>query len=191
MSTAMQVAITAPVVPIAIFVQATFASGPVYLWSGLGPMSWNGQTWQGVGSLGRVSVIDEGTSVEARGMTLELSGFDSTLLPLVMGEFALLQAAYVYVACFNAGVLIDSPLVAFAGRMDASSIRVTGLTASISINCESIFVDMNVAVNRRYTADDQNRDWPGDLGMAFVWGIQEKGLYWGTAPSGTNVLTSR
>jgi hypothetical protein len=191
MSSAMLAAITAPVVPIAIFAELTFGSGPVYLWSGMGPIIWNGQTWQGVGSLGRVSVVDEGSQVEARGIELELSGFDSTLVPLVMDEFVLMQPAYVYVGCFNAGALIDSPLVAFAGRMDASHIQIHGLTASLTISCESLFVDMNVAVNRRYTADDQNRDWPGDLGMNFVWPIQEKGLYWGTAPSGTNVMSSR
>ena len=35
----------------AIFVQATMASGTVYLWSGPGSVVWNGQNWQGVGSL--------------------------------------------------------------------------------------------------------------------------------------------
>jgi hypothetical protein len=76
----------------AIFVQATMASGTVYLWSGFGNLTWNGQTWQGVGSMLRISTIEEKATVTASGITVTLSGIDPTLLNDVLGEFQLFLA---------------------------------------------------------------------------------------------------
>jgi hypothetical protein len=188
MSSAVLAAITSPSFVPAVFFQGTFLSGPVYVWSGLGPIVWNDHTWQGIGSFGGVSAIDEGSTVEARGITVSLSGFDPIFLPAVMGEFALLQGMALYLGVFNAGELIVDPLVIFAGRLDQPNVTVTGDKATIAINCESVLLDMDVAVNRRYTADDQQRDWPGDLCFNFVNAIQEVNLYWGDAPTTTNVL---
>lgn len=172
----------------AIFVEANFASGPVYLWSGIGSITWNGHTWLGVGSLGGVSAIDEGGTVEAKGVVLTLSGIDPTLLSLTLGEFVLGLPVLIYLGLFDENVLIDIPATSFAGRMDQPIIDIDGKTATISINCESRLLDMNNAVDRRYTTEDQQRDWPGDLGMNFVSQIQELTVYWGTAPSvGTNL----
>ena len=188
MSTAMLAAISARQLNLAFFVQATFASGPIYVWSGLGPIVWNGQTWQGLGSLGSISAIEEGGTVDAKGLTLSLSGIDATLLSLVLGEFVLTLPVFVYLALFDENVLIDIPITSFAGRMDQPVIEIDGKTAVISINCESRLLDMNIAVDRRYTMEDQQRDWPGDLGFFAVASIQEMSLYWGTSPSSATNL---
>jgi hypothetical protein len=52
----------------------TFRSGTVYVWSGVGPLTWGGNTYLGVGSFGNISEITEGSTVEAAGMTVTLSG---------------------------------------------------------------------------------------------------------------------
>src|ERR1700677_68177 len=188
MSTAMLAAITATQLNLAIFIEANFITGPVYIWTGLGPIHWNGQTWQGLGSLLGVSAIDEGSTVEARGITLTLSGFDPTLLPLALNEFALLQPVTVYLGCFTAGVLIDDPITSFGGLMDQPSINIDGTAATIDVNCESVLLEMSQSVGRRYTAEDQQRDFPGDEAFNWVTAIQEKGFYWGTVPAtGANV----
>jgi hypothetical protein len=189
MSTAMIEALSSNVLGgVAFFVQATFLSGPVYLWTGYGPITWNGQTWQGVGTMGGISVIEEGSNVEAKGITLTLSGFDTTLLPDVLNEFALLLPVYVWFGLFNEGVLIDNPIPCFSGLMDQPTIDIDGKTSTISINCESKLLSLDVAVDRRYSADDQQRDWPGDLGMNWVNSIQEITLLWGQATvSGANL----
>lgn len=171
--------------PIALFFYGTFATGATYLWTGYGNITWNGHTWNGIGTLGSVSTIDEGTTVEAKGISVSLSGIDSTMLSNVLTEFVLGEPMGVYVAGFNGGSLIADPILSFAGRMDEPMIDVDGSRAVITINCESRLIDMNVAVDRRYTADDQQRDWPGDLGFNFVNSIQEITIYWGSAPTNT------
>jgi len=189
MTSAYQAAISSAVLRPALFVQATFVSGPLYVWSGMGPITWNGQTWIGVGTLGTVSTIEEGSTVSAKGVTLTLSGLDPTLLEDVMEEFQVGLPALVYLGVFDAtGALIADPVCCFSGRMDQPTIDISGTTASIAINCENRLVEMNVSVERRYTDEDQQLDYPGDLGFQFVNGIQDAQIYFGRSPSSKNNL---
>lgn len=182
-------ALNASTVRPALFVQATFRSGPIFVWTGLGSIAWNGQTWVGLGALGSVSTIEEGTTVEAKGITLTLSGIDANLLTMVMGEFQVGLPVTVYLGLFDSnGALIDTPLTMWAGMMDQPTIDIDGQKASISIACENKLIEMNVAVDRRYTAEDQQIDFPGDKGFNFVNGIQDVTIYWGHTPSSKNNL---
>jgi hypothetical protein len=173
----------------ALFVEANFTSGPIYVWSGVGPIAWGEKTWTGLGSLGNVSMIEEGATVEAKGITLTLSGIDPTMLTGILDEFQVGLPAIVSLGLFDAsGAPIADPLGCFVGQMDQPTLDVTGTSATISINCESRLIEMNVAVDRRYTNEDQQRDYPGDRGFEFVNSIQEAQIYWGRTPSSVNNL---
>jgi hypothetical protein len=173
----------------ALFVEAHFTSGPIYVWSGVGPIVWGGHTWTGLGSLGSVSTIDESATVEAKGITLTLSGIDSALLTDILDEFQVGLPVVVSLGLFDAvGALIADPVASFVGEMDQPTLDVTGTSATIAINCESRLLELNVAVDRRYTNEDQQRDYPGDRGFEFVNSIQEAQIYWGRTPSSVNNL---
>ena len=170
-----------------MLVEATFTNETIYVWNGLGAIAWNGQTWIGIGTLGSVSSIEEGTTVEARGITLTMSGIDPSLLSDVLSNYQVGLPVSVYLGFFDSpGHLLADPLVSFAGRMDQPTLQADGQTASIAINCESKLLDLNVSVERRYTNEDQQLDYPGDRGLEFVNSIQEVTIYWGRSPSSTN-----
>jgi hypothetical protein len=187
MTPAFLAAISGALVRPALFVQVTFTAGPVYIWSGIGPIVWNGQTWIGLGSLVSISTIEEGSTVSAKGMTITLSGLDPLLLMDAMSEYQIGLPALIYFGAFDdSGVLIPNPVCCFSGRMDQSVIDISGTTAQLVINCESRLVEMNVSVERRYTDEDQQLDYPGDLGFSFVNGIQDAQIYFGRFPSNKN-----
>jgi hypothetical protein len=52
----------------------TFVSGTMYVWSGVGNLVYNGNTYLGVGLLGKISAISENSDVKADGMDITLSG---------------------------------------------------------------------------------------------------------------------
>lgn len=56
-------------------------SGTVRVWNGPGPLSWNGETWDGVGKLGQVGPVSEATEVMAGGTTVSLSGIALSGIP--------------------------------------------------------------------------------------------------------------
>ena len=66
-------AATAPIATPIILVELDFASGPFRAWTGLGPLSWAGRVFEGVGALGAVGEIEETTEIRAVRLTLTLS----------------------------------------------------------------------------------------------------------------------
>ena len=165
----------------ALFLSIQFASGPVNICTSYQPQLLNGVLYTGVGSLLEISTIEDGASVQARGVTVTLSGIDPTLLPATLNEFQVGLPATIYLGLFGGeGLsLINNTVVAWSGRTDQPTITVDEKTASISINLESVLLDMNIPVPYRYTNQDQQLFYPGDQGFIWVNSIQNIPIYWG------------
>jgi hypothetical protein len=190
MSSAMLTALQGPVLRPALFLMATFNSGgtieTVYMWTGLGSITWNGQTWLGLGSLLEVSTAEEGATVEAKGIAFTLSGIDVASLANALQDFQVGLPVQIWLGLFDNSSppsLIADPITTWAGKMDQPVLDVGGETASIAINCETRLIEMNCSVERRYTHDDTQLEHPGDLGCSFVNGLQEITVSWGHTPS--------
>lgn len=199
LTTAMQAALCAPVLRPALLASLQFADQSVFVWSGIGPITWSGNTYQGVGSLGSISTISEDSTIEAKNVTFELSGIPSNLVSEVLWETRLLYNAQAYFALWDdSGNLIPSPVLSYQGKMDQPSISDDGKTCTISISCENVLVDLNRPCYRRYTNDDQQIDLQAtltrlnlpsttvDTGFRWVAGLQEQITFWGTMPSSIN-----
>lgn len=161
-------------------------TGTVYLWSGVGNITWGGQTWQGVGGLGSITAIEEGATVEARGITLNLSGILQSLLADVLQELQLGGQIIIYLGLFAGAELNGTPVIIWQGKADQPTITIGGESAELKLNGESRLVEMNTSVERRYTQDDQQMDFPGDLGFQFQSAIQSATISWGQSPGSFN-----
>jgi len=178
-SAGMQSAVVADVVSPILMVELDFSSGVVRAWSGIGDLSWNGYTWTGVGNMGSVSPIAETTDFRANGASLELSGIPSDLIAIALGEDYQGRAANIYFGGLDsAGALITDPFLLFGASMDIMEIAEAGETATIKVNIESRAVDLKRSRERRYTHEDQQIDYPGDLGLEYMAGLQDKDVIW-------------
>jgi hypothetical protein len=63
--------------------------------------------------------------------------------------------------------------------MDTMRIEDSGDTASITVQAESRFIELERTHERRYTDQDQQQLYPGDLGLEYVAGLQDKEIAWG------------
>jgi hypothetical protein len=68
-----------------VLVQLTFNSGLEHVWSGIGDLVWNGATYKGVGDLGSIGPIGEGSAVKADGTTVTLSGIGQSQIDVPGG----------------------------------------------------------------------------------------------------------
>ena len=165
-----------------LFFEGEFATGNVYFWSGLGNISWNGQTWAGVGTLGSISALKETSDLIAQGATVTLSGIPSDLLSDCLDEARLGKRCWIYLGAFDdSGNIIADPYAAFAGRLDAPVLSDGDTTCMIQISIESILVDMKRSRERRYTPEDQAIEHPGDNCFQFVAALQQLTLTWGNS----------
>lgn len=170
------------------FVSIQFASGSVYLWTGIGSVSWNGQTWTGLGALLNLVPIETAPTVEARGVTIMLSGFDATLMPDLQQQFQLGLPVSIYYTDWNNGTPLTPPIAAWSGRTDQPIFDVAGGKATVSLACENRLIDMNVRCERRHTNEDQQMQYPGDLAFQFVYAIQDITLFIGGQANVTSFL---
>lgn len=192
-TSAMLTAMTSPSWSPVIFCQLTFNSGAVYLstlYSAITTSLLTGapQLWEGLGPLLSIgNLIEDGATVDARGIVIEISGLDPVLLPDIQNDVQLGLPVTVWLGALAAGALVDSPVVLWSGGMDQPSITVSAETASISVNCEDLLISLNVPIDRRLTQQDQTMNWSGDLGLNFVDSIQQKNVTWGTSVPTPNI----
>jgi hypothetical protein len=173
-------AVTAGVVRPALLVEAIFDSGPLRLWTGLGDLTWNGVTWTGAGQLLGIEPVEETAAIQANGTRITLTGIPSSLVALALAEPYQGRIVRVYLALLddNFAVIAD-PDALFTGRADVMSIEDGAETCAITMSVESRLIDLQRARARRYEHEDQQIDYPGDLGFAFVTQIQDKPFRWG------------
>jgi hypothetical protein len=157
-----------------------FPTAPVRVWSGYGTLTWSGRNFAGVATLGKVSDIEESSDVSAKGLTLSLVGIPSEILALALSENYQQRPGRLWIGFMNASAqLIADPIQIFAGRMDVMSTDDGGSTGTLKLTLENNLIDFARPRERRYTDIDQQMDYPGDLGLEYVAGLQDKAIYWG------------
>jgi hypothetical protein len=177
--------LSGPKIKPVLFLQMRFTDGDSFVWSGVGNLQWNGQTWIGMGTLGTISAIEESSELKATNVTFTLNQIPQDLLREALGQVRQGNPVKLWFGSMgdNNNVLAD-PLQMYAGRMDVPTIDDGARTGSISISTENRLVDLNRSRERRFTDQDQQIDHPGDLGFQYVQFIQQWNGTWGKAGPG-------
>jgi len=172
-------ALDADVVRPITMVKLELDSSTIAVHSGLGTVTFGGQDYLGVGTLGTVSNMKEASTVAPTGISLTLSGIPPEYIALIVGTHYKGRPATVYVGLLNhSHELIEDPMVGFRGRLDYADVEM-GETASITLSAESRLVDWSRARVSRYTHEDQQAKFPGDMGLEFVAKMQDVPILWG------------
>ena len=182
-----------------------FDSGVLRMWTGVGDLEYNGNTFTGGGNLVSISAIEENQNIEAKGITCGINGIPSNLIALALQERSRggpfrLYLSYI-LESVSEGFLdledgtgqitqeddflieleanaIFNPYRIFTGIMDVINIVDNGDTALINLSVEnSMLIGQREKVGR-YTAEDQKRRYPGDKGLDFINRLQDKQIVW-------------
>ena len=182
LTSGMSAAVGADQVAPAFLCDLDFSSATVRVWSGKGNFVWSGVgTYTGVGDYGGISQVEESKKVSANGVELSLSGIPSIMISHALNDTYRGRSVKIWMALFNVttSVMIADPVQVFAGRMDTLRIADNGSTSTILINCESRLIDLERPRERRYTDEDLQEAYPGDLGLHYVAGLQGVEIFWG------------
>lgn len=161
-------------------VDLTFTTGPAYIWSGVGNLTWNNRLYVGVGSLGSIGDVVESTEVRADGTTLTLSGIDSTLMNDCLNDIQIGAPATIWFALLSSGQILGAPYPLFVGTVDKPTIQVGPDTITVSLALENRLLTLQRPTNRRYTAADQHIAYPDDIGFNWVEILNDIALRWGS-----------
>lgn len=176
-------AIAADTVRLAYLVELNFDSAPLRVWTGTGTFEWTatGRSFLGYASLLDVSPVEETEGVEANGVDIALSGTSPAIISVLLAENYRNRRARVWLALFDptTAALLADPVSIFAGRIDTISLTDAGDSAQVRVSCESKLIDLKRPRERRFTHEDQQDLFPGDVGLEYVAGLQDKETPWG------------
>ena len=181
LTASVQSAIEATQVQPFLLFEGLFSSGYVRMWSGYGDLSWNGQTWTGVGNLMGISAVQETSEIQANGITISMNGIPSELISLALQEAEQGKSGKVYLGFLDESGVIANPHMIFEGKLDIPAIQEEGEMSTISITYESRLINLQRARESRFTNEEQQREYAGDLGCEFVPSMKEVTLTWGRA----------
>ncbi|HEY5054664.1 MAG TPA: hypothetical protein VII58_00800 [Acidobacteriaceae bacterium] len=157
----------------------TFRSQTVYAWSGVGDLIYAGNTYKGIGDLGKFAPIVESDEPQAFGNSVTLNGIDPALLSESMNDIQQGAPAAVYLAVLDSnGAIYGTPYPAFVGTVDQPIVEVSTKTLSITLALENKLANLMRANQIRYTQACQGILAPGDTFFQFVEGLNDIALRW-------------
>jgi hypothetical protein len=190
---------------LALLMEAEVASGFVRIWTGLGPMPWNGVEFTGLGGLIGVGTVEEsGDDLKATGISVSLRGVKAADVSLallgepayeveigegadVLGEGANVLGESVPEMWIGVpeGGLIDPPKIIFKGRFDTAVHDDGDPTAPVlTVGFESDQIDLERPKERRFTDAAQKALYPGDRAGEFIAKMQDAEIVWGRGQRG-------
>jgi hypothetical protein len=176
---AVQTAINAETCTFCVFVELDFISGFVRLCNANITLSWDSKSWIGIGDLGTINAISEAPDLEAKGITLTLSGIPNTAITTSLTEYYQGRSCKVWISPLDSNQqVIANPVLVFHGRMDNMQIEL-GENAIITVSAESRLADWDRPRVRRFNHQDQITEYAGDLGFEYVEQMVEKEIIWG------------
>ena len=191
LTSGMQAVATADIVRPIFLVRMVFDSAEtpneLNIWSGVGNLTYDGETYTGVGDLLSISSVTETADMQASGINVVLTGVKSSLVVIAKDHEYQGRPLTVMLGAFDAtGSLIADPTLVFSGFMDTMTIAESGDTSTISIAVENKLIAFERSKVRRYTAEDQKIDHPNDKGFEFVTSIVQKDIIWGRSSNRTD-----
>ena len=179
----------------------------LYFWTGIGSFVHEGVTYVGTGNLMQISEVQESSDIAARGATIALSGIPSSLIGLALDEdyqgrtckikFGLVGSGFgadarlmvsdtEYLSTDGAGTRLnishDGPVSMFdlfVGFMDQMQIDENPETCTIALTVENKLIDLQRPRTRRYTDNDHQSRFSGDVAFEFVTRLQNETFDWG------------
>ena len=185
-TSAFNTAITNKVVRPIMAVELDFSDGVLKMWNGYGNLTMtaggSSKTFTGQGDLLGITGIEESSTLSMSGITLTLAGVKSSLISTALSANYTNKNGAVYLGLFDTSQnVVADVYTLFKGKMDVLNIQEGQDTALITLKLESRLVTFEKASNRMYTLEDQQVDFPNDVGFEFIPDLQDKEIIWGKA----------
>lgn len=163
-------------------VELDFPSAIQRLHTGCGDLTIDGETFTGCGNFSSVSDLSEGSTLEANGTRLALSGIDLSEIGVVLADRYQGRPARMWLGFFDASfALVVDPVLLDRLRLGESDITL-GAGAIVGLELESLMALWDRPNLARYTSADQQVDFPGDTFFDFMPRMQDIEIIWPHAP---------
>lgn len=163
----------------ALFVDMAWPDGNVRLHNGVGTITFGGNSYTGVGDLGTVEAVEETIDLQSRDINLILSGINDDVITDVLEDAYWGKDVDIYLGFFNRnGELLADPDNIFSGFMDKVDL-VSGAEEIVKLTCTSRAEILSRRNGARFTDEEQQANYTGDVFFEYLAQMQEKTVIWG------------
>lgn len=156
-----------------------FDSDPVYATSAPFDITYDSNTYLGVGNLGSIDLPEEKADLSAHQVQVALSGVASSNISRALAGNYQGRAAKIWRAYLDSShAVIDDPVLEFDGTIDTMNITY-GAQAVVAVRLTSELAKWERANILRYSNADQQQLYAGDEGFEFAEQMVDKELVWG------------
>lgn len=184
LSSANITAVDSDVVRPVVFVELHYDSATLFLHDNIGEITaddWDGtsRTWSGLGDLGSISTIEEGSEISPYKIDLVLSGIDTTIASKALGKETGLREVYVLIGFIGLDrVVVDDPHPMWSGLADDIQMAI-GSESVIRVSCESKLAAFEKTNGRLQNDADHQAEFSGDLFYKYLPQMVEAKFRWG------------
>lgn len=158
-----------------------------YVWSGTHEITYDGNTYVGVGNLGGIGQAREGEELAAHSLTLTLSGVMERYISYALDSGKYGDKVTIYEGYYKEfdGTLYDAPWIVWSGFYEYATAEV-GAQNVVTIICQHDLADIEEKDGGRYSDEDQQNRFSGDVGLEFAAYMADTKLLWGGGPVRSN-----
>jgi len=154
--------------------------GWVRLHTGLGPLIYAGDEYQGIGAMGSVGDITDNAELGRHECSLTLSGLDDAAVAEVIEKECFGRTGNVYLGFLdeNSRIVDTAVLPLFAGEIDKLGVE-KGENNKISITLTADNLERSLRLPDRYNDESHQKRSVGDRFFRYITAMVERPIYWG------------
>ena len=186
-----QDAVLGQVVRPIMFARMAFSSGVQRLHTEIGPRTavhpiFGSESYTGIGDFGGiVSDIKESISVAPESIKLAITGVKSSFINIALDDdYYRRDIELMFGFDDENGVLLDDPVILWSGFMDKVDINLGEGIGALTLTCESRATNLKGASDLRFTDEDLQAAFTGDLAGEYIFRMADLQLKWGGEVSG-------
>ena len=169
-----------------MFVRMAFSSGVQRMHTEIGPRDavhpiFGSEVYKGIGDFGGMaSDIKETISVAPESVKLAITGVDSAFIDIALDDdYYRRDIELMFGFDDEAGELLDDPVIIWSGFMDKADINLGAGIGALLLSCESRATNLKGSSDLRFTDEDLQAAFTGDLAGEYIFRMADLQLRWG------------
>jgi hypothetical protein len=160
-------------------VELAFPSGTVRVHNSVGTLSFGGNDYFGVGAFGSISPMEESIDLVDNPVTVNLSSITQEIIDAIKTDNIFGRDADIYLGALNADDELEgTPTNWISGYMEHASLLV-GTENGVSISIQTRASRLKLRNGKRFTLEDHQQDYSGDLFFEYLSDTIEAQVQWG------------
>jgi hypothetical protein len=162
-----------------IFVELAFPSGTVRVHNSVGTLEFGGNDYLGVGAFGSIEAMEESIDLVDNPVKVTLSSITQEIIDAIQTDDIYNRDADIYLGALNAdGELEGTPTNWISGYMEHASLLL-GENNGVVIQIQTRAARLKQRNGKRFTLEDHDQDYSGDLFFEFLDNVIEAQVQWG------------